>query len=262
MDRHEQIIQQCARILDYYYIDSDTEFSLGTKERIDVVGYFKNKKDPDIGIGIELSSDFQHDESKLSKIKSFQWRFIVTDLNDTLSLGPMIKVDGIPIEIVKPPDLDLAFETKIREITDQKSRPWFNTFTHPPTIPLTDPLLEFEREIEDQGLDFETAKDILFRAKLGGIHLGEYQLKKYTTEYYGSKPSREMLLLKAKGFIFENRVGENYEKGKQLIYTLSEEAQEGTESIIDERINTRAKNLQQIVEICGNSVVMISLLGV
>ncbi|MEM4090966.1 MAG: hypothetical protein QXQ46_09555, partial [Thermoplasmatales archaeon] len=128
MDRHEQIKQQCAQILDYYYIASDTEFFLDTKERIDVVGYFRNKNDPDIGIEVELSSGFQHDASKLSKIKSFQWRFIVTDLNDTLSLGPMIQVDGIPIEIVKPPDLDLAFETKIREITDQKSRPWFNTF--------------------------------------------------------------------------------------------------------------------------------------
>ncbi|MEM3872797.1 MAG: hypothetical protein QXE05_09580 [Nitrososphaeria archaeon] len=261
MDRHEQIKQQCAQILDYYYIASDTEFFLDTKERIDVVGYFRNKNDPDIGIEVELSSGFQHDASKLSKIKSFQWRFIVTDLNDTLSLGPMIQVDGIPIEIVKPPDLDLAFETKIREITDQKSRPWFNTFMHPPTIPLTDPLLEFEREIEDQGLDFEAAKDVLFRAKLGGIHLGEYQLKKYTTEYNGLRPSREMLFLKAKGFIREDMKGRNLEEGKQLIYTLSEEAQEVTESIIAERINTKTKNLQQIVEIYGNSAVMISLLG-
>ncbi|MEM3861670.1 MAG: hypothetical protein QW203_04215 [Thermoplasmatales archaeon] len=87
----------------------------------------KNKREPNIKIEIELSSDFQLCRSKLSKIKSFQWRFIVTDSNDTLSLGPMIKVDGIPIEIVKPPDQNLAFETKIREITDQKSRPWFNT---------------------------------------------------------------------------------------------------------------------------------------
>ncbi|MEM3861669.1 MAG: hypothetical protein QW203_04210 [Thermoplasmatales archaeon] len=118
---------------------------------------------------------------------------------------------------------------------------------HPSANYLTDSLLKFEREIEDQGLDFEVAKDILFRAKLGGIHLGEYQLKKYTTEYYGSKPSREMLFLKAKGFISEKRVGENYEKGKQLIYTLSEEAQEVTESIITERIELRGK-IRKLIE--------------
>ncbi|MEM3191431.1 MAG: hypothetical protein QW292_04920 [Candidatus Parvarchaeota archaeon] len=142
--------------MDYYYIDSDTKFSLTTKERIDVVGYFKNKKEPDIGIEVELSSDFQHDASKLSKIKSFQWRFIVTDLNDTLSLGPMIQVDGIPIEIVKPPDLDLAFETKIREITNEKNRPWFNTFMHPSAKYLTDSLLEFERDAIPGIMEFTT----------------------------------------------------------------------------------------------------------
>ncbi|MEM3449770.1 MAG: hypothetical protein QXP38_13040 [Nitrososphaerota archaeon] len=68
----------------------------------------------------------------------------------------MIKVDGIPIEIVKPPDLDLAFETKIREITNEKNRPWFNTFMHPSANYLTDSLLEFERDAIPGIMEFTT----------------------------------------------------------------------------------------------------------
>ena len=153
MDRHEEIKQQCVQILNYYYVLPDTEFPLDTKERVDVVGYFKNKIAPDVGIEVELSSDFQHDAAKLAKTPSFQWRLIVTDHPDTLSLRPAANVNGKSIEIVRPPDEEVAFEAKIREFTNQNKRTWFNEFKkridRESQTGAKDPLPDFIEEILD-----------------------------------------------------------------------------------------------------------------
>jgi hypothetical protein len=56
MGRHEDIKELCMRILNYYYVDADTEFPIYENQRIDVVGYHKNKESPDVGIEVEITS--------------------------------------------------------------------------------------------------------------------------------------------------------------------------------------------------------------
>lgn len=266
MDRHEQIKQQCVQIMNYYYILPDTEFQLNTKERVDVVGYYKNRKVPDIGIEVELSSGLQHDAAKLTKTTSFQWRLVVTEHPDTLLLGPTTHINGTTIEIVLPPDKDTAFETKIRELTGQNKKTWFNEFreqidkeTHASD---KNPLPDFVEEIRDQGLDVVSAKDIVFRAALGGIHFGYYSQDSLGTTYRGPADiPREMLYLRARGLIFEDRPGRSYDTGRQSVYYLSRDGYDIAGRIIEERINDKENKLRQIVEKYGNNAVIISLLG-
>ncbi len=266
MDRHEEIKQQCVQILNYYYVLPDTEFTLDTKERVDVVGYFKNKSTPDIGIEVELSSDFQHDAAKLAKTPSFQWRLIVTDHPDTLSLRPAANVNGKSIEIVRPPDEEVAFEAKIREFTNQNKRTWFNEFKkridRESQTGAKDPLPDFIEEILDQGLDIDVTKDIVFRTALGGIHLGFYSQGILGTEYHGStEVPRELLYLRARNLIFEDRPGRNYDTGRQSIYYLSRDGRDLAERLIDERIREKEEKLRQIIGKYGNSSFLISLIG-
>lgn len=86
MNKHEEIKKQCAQILNYYGVIADEEYNLPNNQRIDVVGYFKNKKEPDIGIEVELTSDLAKDTSKLLGIQTLQLRIIVSDKSDALSL--------------------------------------------------------------------------------------------------------------------------------------------------------------------------------
>lgn len=267
MDRHEQIKQHCVQILNYYYVLPDTEFQLETKERIDVVGYFKNKAVPDIGIEVELSSDFQHDAAKLAKTPSFQWRLIVTEHPDTLSLGPVTNVNGKTIEILRPPDEEVAFETKIRELTSQDKRTWFNEFKkridRESQVDFKDPLPDFVEEIRDQGLDVDVAKDIVFRTTLGGIHYGYYAQGPFGTNYHGlTDIPKEILYLRARNLIFEDRPGRNYDTGRQLIYYLSKEGRDLAGRIIAERVGEKEEKLKKIVVRYGESAFIISLLGV
>lgn len=130
MKRHEEIKQQCAQILNYYYVLSRTELILNTNERIDVIGYFNNNvySGPDIGIEVERTNDLQHDTIKLPKTGSFQLRIIVSGNYDTSPLGPIIDISGKDVYVVKRPDRDITFELKIREFTKQNNKTWFTEF--------------------------------------------------------------------------------------------------------------------------------------
>jgi hypothetical protein len=266
MERHEQIKQLCASILDYCLALSDTEYILDTNERIDVVGYFKNKNIPDIGIEVELSSQFQHDASKLAKVPNFEKRLIVTDIPDTLSLGPDANINGKIIEIVPPPDKATDFEAKIREYTGKKGK-WFNESGKQMTledskVDQEKSLSDFVNEIRSQNLDVEMAKDILFKAALGGIHLGYYLQDPTGTNFH--RPAhipRELLYLKARGLILEDRPGRNYDTGKQSVYLLSKSGFDLAKRIIEERVDKNEEKLREISKKFGNSVLMISLIG-
>jgi len=258
MDSHEQIKQLCANILDYYQAFSDTEFLIVTNERIDVVGYFKNKNLPDIGIEVELSSHFQHDAAKLAKVPSFEKRLIVTDIPDTLSLGPYANVNGKIIEIVPPPDKTTDFEAKIREYTGKKGK-WFNESRKQMTledskVDQEKSLSDFVNEIRSQNLDVEMAKDILFKAALGGIYLG-YRDPTGTNFHRSAYIPRELLYMKAMGLILE------YSPGRQSVYRLSERRFDLAERIIEERVDKNEERLREISKKYGNSVLMISLIG-
>ncbi len=262
MERHEKIKNLCERILNYYYINADTEYQLPDNQRIDVVGYFNNKNSPDIGIEIELSSSLQHDAAKLATTGSLKLRIIVTEHPDTLLLDKSIN----GIYIVKPPDEDMAFESKIREYTGENKKNWFNQFQKDVQNSISisnNPLNEFVKEIRDQGLNIDLSKDLIFRAALGGIHLGEYKQGKISTMYYGSKPSKELLYLKATGFIWEDRLGRNYEQGRQSIYRLSsgDDIIKLCNEIIEERIDEKKDLLYNIVDKYSESPLFISLIG-
>jgi hypothetical protein len=61
-------------MLNYYNIITDTEYVLSDNERIDLVVYSKDRKGPDIGTEVEITSKLQHDFSKLLRVKSLQLR--------------------------------------------------------------------------------------------------------------------------------------------------------------------------------------------
>lgn len=262
MDRHEEIKQLCVRLLNYYFIDADTEFTLYSNERVDVVGYYKNKDNPDIGIEVERTSNFQHDAYKLAKTSSFQLRMIVTEHPDTRSMGPIASINGKPVEIVLPPDTDIAFEKRIREFTNQNDRPWYNFREQPISSDGEKDLLsDFIADIQNQGLNVNAAKDIVFRAALGGIHFGTYTSGRLSMNYYGAKPTNEVLYLNARGLIFEDRPGRNYETGRQSVYLLSKDGQELALKILEERVKQNLNGLYGVQEKHGLVALLISLIG-
>ena len=79
-------------------------------------------------------------------------------------------------------------------------------------------------------------KDIVFRTALGGIHLGFYSQGILGTEYHGStEVPRELLYLRARNLIFEDRPGRNYDTGRQSIYYLSRDGRDLAERLTDGR---------------------------
>ena len=262
MGRHEDIKELCSRILNYYYVDADTEYPIYGDQRIDVVGYRTNKAYPDIGIEVELTSHFQHDASKLANTSSFQLRFIVTENSDTLSMGPITKINEKVIDIVQPPDIDMSFEKKVREFTNQNDRPWYN-YKQPSISSDSDRdiLPDFIKDIQYQKLNVNAAEDILFRAALGGIHMGVYKQGRINTEYHGGNPTKEILYLSVQGLILEDRPGRNYETGRQLVYYISDKGRSLASKIIEERVDQNIDGLYSVREKYGLPVLLISLIG-
>lgn len=266
MDRHEEIKKLCTSILDYYYIVGDTEFTLPTGQRIDVVGYYRNKKSPDIGIEVEITSEFQKDAQKLANTPTFSWRFVVTEDSRTLSLVP-IEPNGKLIEIVDPPDKSSTFEQIIRNIVNESKKPWYDHFVRESVLTLEskkDPLLEFSKEISSQGLNSEAAKDVIFKASLGGYHIGSYKwIERVGTEFspISEFPKKELLYLRARGFIVEDRIGENYVSGKQSVYYITDRAAQLAERVKGERVGKKLSDLQSVFSRYGDNSVIISLLG-
>ena len=263
MNKHEEIKKQCAQILNYYGVIADEEYNLPNNQRIDVVGYFKNKKEPDIGIEVELTSDLAKDTSKLLGIQTLQLRIIVSDKSDALSLRNGT-YNGKTVEIVRPPSEDIAFEEKIRNYSESIKRPRFNAREWKETDfkQYGDLIKEFETDIKDQGLNVEVAKDVLLRSGLGGINVGYYKQGKYNTQFYQSEEiPKELLYLKALSLIFEGRPGHNYEEGRALIYYLSEHGKELFLDIVRERVHQNKEKLLDIAKRYGLTSLIISLIG-
>ncbi len=254
MDRHEEIKQLCAKILEYYYIPAETEYVLPNNQRIDIVGYYKDRmKDPDIGIEVEITSEFQKDAQKLTN-PIFNWRFIVTEDRRTLSLGD-IQLDGKSIEIVEPPDKSTVFEQIIRNIVKpDPDKKWYFDFIRDiggiKVFTKEDLLRKFEEEINSQGLNVELAKDVIFRASLGGYHVGYYKYSKNSpTKFYpvSEYPMKELLYLKARGFIIEDISRGNYDSGKQSIYYITNLVDEKlVDKIQEERVRKKLTNLEML----------------
>lgn len=263
MDRHEQIKRLCVDILNYYGIFADTEFPLPSKERIDVVGYEKHENEPIVGIEVELTSNLQHDASKLANTPSLKLGIIISEHLDTLSLGKEINIKGKIIYILPPPDNDTAFEKKVREFTGQEGKTWFNEFLREIKVSVNeDPLAGLKKETEAQGLDLETAKDIIFRSALGGIEVGYYRNTKISTEFVKTSDiPREVLYLAARHIITELRLGENYESGKNSVYSITQDGNNIAHAVIKERVNNRKESVDGIIKKSGRNAVFISLLG-
>ena len=263
MDRHEQIKQFCADILNYYGIFGDTEFVLPTNERVDVVGYKMHENEPVIGIEVELTSDLQHDASKLANTSSFQLRIIVSNISDTLSLGKTMDINGKIIHIVPPPDNDIEFEKKIREFIKQERKTWYNEWLRRIKLNVDqDPLTGLEKEIEEQGLDLNIAKDIIFKSALGGIEVGYYRNTKKSTEFVQTSDlPKEILYLAARHIVIELRLGESYESGKDSVYSITQEGHNIALAVIKERIRNIRSYVDEIIKKFGISAVLISFLG-
>jgi hypothetical protein len=262
--RHEQIKRDCMDILEYYSVIADSEFTLPTGERIDVVGYSSSRKDPDIGIEVELTSNLSKDAQKLLNMKSLKLRVIVTEDPNSLSISNKPPGD---IRIVQPHDKDTAFEDLIRKYTNQEKRPWFSQSLNAQKLRITSEsslLNDFENEMREQQLDVELAKDIIFKSALGGIYYGYYRwVKGIGTEYSGKQKEKEILYLDARHFLFEDRRGRNYETGKTSIYYTSSEqgAYDLAKAVIDERVGKNKDSLQEIAEKYGTHYIVMMLLG-
>lgn len=263
---HEKAKLDCVRILEYYGVYADTEYTIPTRERIDVVGYDKDRRFPDIGIEVECSSTFQHDAQKLVKVQGLEWKFVLTDQSDTLSLGEVVNVDGKNVYVYPLHELDLKFEKKIREITGENNRPWYNNPSGRFDIrDDSDPcgMGTFIKDLESQGLNVDIAKDIVFKAAMGGINVGYYRdTPKIGTEFHGKENlPKELHYLTARAVIFEARIGYSYADGKQSIYYVTRESQQLAKCTILEHIKNNREHLKDIVEKFGAPAVIVSLLG-
>ncbi len=264
MGDHTAITDLCARIMNYYYIIAHKEYLLPNNQRIDLVGYSRNKKEPDIGIEVELTSDLSKDASKLlTRQPTANLRIIVSNKPDTISLNRISNGDKI-IEVVRPPDEDIAFEELIRKYMGLENRSWYNAkkwdvYTKEES---EDILKKFERDIGEQGLDINTAKDVVFKCALGGIFAGEYQLRKYDMQFYSNiEIPKELLYLEARGIIFESRPGRNYYQGRASVYYTSENARALSLTIIKERVEKKSLNVKSIQGRYRSTKLMVSLLG-
>jgi len=209
--RHEKIKRDCMDILECYFVTADSEFTLPTGQRIDVVGYSPGRNQPDIGIEVELTSNLSKDAQKLlNEMKEFKLKIIVTENPETLKMRDLFSGK---IEIVQPPDADTSFEDLIRKYMNQENRPRCSQRLNAQKLRITSEsslLNDFENEMREQQLNVELAKDIIFKSALGGIYYGYYQWERGKgTGYFGRQKEREVLYLHARHFLFEDRSGRN-----------------------------------------------------
>jgi len=252
-------------ILECYFVTADSEFTLPTGQRIDVVGYSPSSNQPDIGIEVELTSNLSKDAQKLlNEMKEFKLKIIVTENPETLKMRELFSGK---IEIVQPPDADTSFEDLIRKYTNQENKPRCSQRLNAQKLRITSEsslLNDFENEIREQQLDVELAKDIIFKSTLGGIYYGYYQWGRGKgTGYFGRQKEREVLYLHARHFLYEDKRGRNYETGRTSIYYISseQEAYDLAKAIIDERLDKNKDSLQEIAEKYGTHYIVMMLLG-
>jgi hypothetical protein len=262
MGRHEDLKDLCCRILEYYGIACDTEFTLPNNERVDLVGYSQGNHYPDVGIEIELTSKFQKDIERLLNMNNLKLRIIVTTDSDTLKSTR--SVSGI--DIFLPPDVDTGFQDRIREYTgaDAAKKPWFDTskkllYTLEEAV---DMLPNLQAEIREQGLSQEVAEDVIFRCALGGYYVGYYSQGKQGTMFNRKVDvQKELLYLRARGLVFEDRPGKSYELGRASIYHLAGEYDKLATEIISKRIKKNRESIASLEGKYGRTLLLISLIG-
>lgn len=262
---HEKMKEICGAVMEYYFVTSDTEYTLknlNTLERIDVVGYYENKKEPDIGIEVECTSEFQKDASKLLKVPSFKHRFIVSPNPQTLALQ-----NHTEVEIYNLPSEDsVDFERRIREITKTApDRDWFFP-SRRNTIGLDSPdcgdkAVALERFIETMKLNLNTVKSLLYRAYSGeGITIGHMSNSKYagTRTNIDDEIPKEIHILKSMGIFFEHTVRT---PGLPINLHLSQEAIQLASCYARKRIETETWRIQGIFNEYGPVFTYVALLG-
>ncbi len=257
MEDYNIIKAQCINIMNYYYINADTDENINNK----IIGYYKDNKCPDIVVYISLDNKLNSGINYSNSVNP-KWIFIITNNPNNLN-GNNIK--NKTIFACKPPNISNEFEEKIMEITGQTSRKLYgnnNLIINDINDNCQNILMNFENEIKSQCLDINIAKDIIFKAMLGGLNAGIYKNNKIETQFIPNQQiPKELMYLKSRGIIFEDRIGANYDLGRTSIYFISHNGLQLADCIVNERVENKNYKLKDIITKYGENAVLISLLG-
>ncbi len=258
MEDYNIIKAQCINIMNYYYINADTDENINNK----IIGYYKNNKCPDIVVYIALDNNLNSGINYSNSVKNPQWIFIITNNPNNFNVT---NVKNSTIFVCKPPSINNEFDEKIREITHQTSRKLYgnnNLIINDKNDDCKNILMNFENEIKSQCLDINIAKDIIFKAKLGGLKAGIYKNNKIETQFISKQQiPKELMYLKSREIIFEKRIGANYDSGRFAIYFISTKGLQLADCIVDERLANENYKLKDIITKYGENAVLISLVG-
>jgi hypothetical protein len=253
--KHEEIKNLISNILGYYGLDAISEYSINGK-RIDLVG--KNPKNEEIliGIEIEITSDLKKDIDNLNSLNPKYKIIISPDADQFKSNITQIKIFNIPSETNK------EFENYIRKICENektgeiKLNYFFDVMkTYTENMKGKDLLSKFKNFVAENKLDYKKARDIIFRAYIGGnIEVGKVD------NHYNKDLPKEYRFLKALGF-FDEEVA--YVSGLPIIAKLKNDDNIiGIASeIANEIIKERRDDIESIFNKYNKSFVFCSLVG-
>ncbi len=183
-DRHREVQEIVVQMLDWYGFIGDLEVGIGNG-LLDCAAFKKGESTPFMGIEVHMKGNLDTDLKKLLSNKFLTHKVILTPDRSLIS-GMSQSTPGIKWFLL-PDKSETGFENYLREVsnTSRVKNYWFNVkATVQNLMDTPESVKNFETLLKKNGLNIETAEEIIFRgAASGGEVYHAIGILKDTNEY-------------------------------------------------------------------------------
>lgn len=278
-DPREKIKDTISGILSYYGIRHDIDYEPEySTETVDIVGFIEADEFPDMAIAVELTPTIQKDFKRMIRTPSLKWIFIIAPDEYVSVIEEELKPKRPPQNkqfavFPIPTQNSLRFEDRIREVTGHANLQRYFAMvkdTKSSESIESEVLNNFERMIKNEGLSIYKAKDLVYKAAVGGMStlsgksVGHFpDIESYERE---KDLPREAIFLAALGILKEEERKERTmgtEQGSAFYLTLSdsEEAIKLAAEVVDEKVELNRREIKKIMNQYPRSFNFIILTG-
>ncbi len=253
----EQIKDTVTDMLGYYGFNVETDFQMPVfSDYIDIAALKEDEKYPRVVVFCSPGQEKVKFISRIAKHSSIE-DVVILDAgffpSDKAKMPSNVRIYDLP-------DIDhTRFEDFIRSISPKKPAiPYFNTVSRNPNPPESshDALVNFEKLVDDQGLNVERAKYEIYRTAISGMNIryGRYiQVDDSKPVFERSKElSREAILLKAAGYLREEKMadrglGLESDGNSFLVLSDDDETASLAEAVVDEYVRSQRTVIKKIM---------------
>ena len=277
----ETVKETVAELLEYYGIRTEADYeSFSTREPVDFAGFINSSGEPDLAVVVDFNGHMLKDIKKLARVDHLKNIIVIAQPKNV----PKTKRQMPPVRNMLEQDVDVfpvpsaeetAFENRIRQLTGRTgNQRFFDSVAirkaKTGEKQVSQVIADFESMIRDQGLDATKAKELIYKAAVGGLSTYSGKMAYGQSDEPVFERSRDLpkegIFLMALGVLTEEKKedrGFGYDSSGYYYLTLSEneKATGIATEVVNEKIENRKHEIRKLMKYYPKAFNFIILTG-